>query len=253
MPGYIASRNYGMVYLNMPKAACTTLKNYIFFLDYKRYYPVPLDIHKYSDELLLTFDSNKSELYEKFKSSIVFTFVRHPMRRAYSFFNEKILHDSKYAFKDVRGVLVDRYGADFSSDENIEVIRDNFIKFLKFVKDVKENRIQFRKDFHWMPQAYILSEHLESGRSILSEESNFSTGISGMYWRILGILSILISGNSMRARPAKQRMSRSSVTVSRSWDTRFMRGTLIISPTRLSKRNAQRRINYRWTDMGAAR
>jgi hypothetical protein len=157
MPGFIGSRKHNAVYLNMPKAACTTIKNYLYYMDHGKYHPSPLDIHKYTDDVFLTYDRNRGDIYKKFHDSAFFTFVRHPIRRVYSLFNEKIVNQWEYSFPDVRNMLINAYGAQFGANDDVETVRANFIKFLYFIRDTKEERIQFRRDHHWMPQSFVLS------------------------------------------------------------------------------------------------
>lgn len=142
----------------MPKAACTTIKNYLHFMDKGFHHPEPLEIHKFTDDLFLTFDNNRGDIYDKFYDSVFFTFVRHPIRRAYSLFNEKISNQWEYSFPDVRNMLINTYGARFDKNDDADTVRSNFLKFLYFIKDTKEERIQFRKDHHWMPQFFVLSQ-----------------------------------------------------------------------------------------------
>ena len=47
----------------------------------------------------------------RLKTDLVFTFVRHPLKRAYSCFNEKIHFTSIYGFGKVRAFIAARYGA----------------------------------------------------------------------------------------------------------------------------------------------
>ena len=97
--GLIASKKHNIIYANMPKAGCTTIKNLIYFIDNDCYYHSPLDIHNDSDALMKG-KYNPEVMKQKMKSrDIVFTMVRHPYKRAYSCFNEKIFFN--YAIRNV--------------------------------------------------------------------------------------------------------------------------------------------------------
>src|SRR5437762_833738 len=85
--GALTLSNVPLIYLNMPKAACTTIKNQFFFMEHGRYVDEPLDIHSHDD--LLYSRERTPERLQLFRSKLkqrhlVFTFVRHPGKRAYS-------------------------------------------------------------------------------------------------------------------------------------------------------------------------
>ena len=61
----------------------------------------PLTIHG-RPELMVHWKAQPEAIERRLKTDIVFTFVRHPLKRAYSCFNEKIHFTSIYGFGKVR-------------------------------------------------------------------------------------------------------------------------------------------------------
>lgn len=125
------------------KAGCTSVKNWIYRLENGHYLNEPLDIHKVERSHLVHFDTNRSQVYEAFRSSFVFTMVRRPLKRAYSLFTEKILQQSQYAFGGVRRKLKDQYGASLQTG-SLEECQSDFLAFLNFVRDTQRNKVDFR-------------------------------------------------------------------------------------------------------------
>jgi len=171
MPGYIASRRKPLIYLNMPKSACTSFKNWIYFLDNGKYYNNPLDIHNVESQLFIHYNAQRSKLIDRFYDSFVFTFVRHPLKRAYSLYAEKLRATGPHSFEKVRDLLVKRYGAKFEGEAPCDAApteghadlgreQNNFLAFLRFVSDTQHKRIAFRRDWHWMPQTVVLENAL---------------------------------------------------------------------------------------------
>ncbi|MCP8896337.1 sulfotransferase family protein [Shinella daejeonensis] len=159
MPAFIASSKFDFVYLSVPKAGCTSVKNWMYHLEHGRYPEKPLDIHKIEQSRLIHFDNNRSKVYEALRRSFVFTLVRHPLKRAYSLFNEKILHQSQYAFGDAQVLLKNRYGASLRN-ESLEECRADFLAFLNLVRDTQRKTVDFRLDWHWIPQTVIINDAL---------------------------------------------------------------------------------------------
>jgi hypothetical protein len=108
------------------------------------------------DGVLPTSRFEASEFDARFYKSFVFTFVRHPLKRAYSCYNEKILCNTRYSFGKVRTFLHEEYGADFNSRCSPARESANFLAFLLFVRDTQVGTAKFRKDAHWMPQWNII-------------------------------------------------------------------------------------------------
>jgi hypothetical protein len=75
--GLLATRKYPIVYLNMPKAACTSVKNLLYRIDTDQDYPAPLAIHDDRNFLLTVIGEDESGFWEALaKRKIAFTFTK---------------------------------------------------------------------------------------------------------------------------------------------------------------------------------
>lgn len=155
-----------VIYLNIPKSACTTIKNQLHFMEHGSYIDEPLDIHSH-DGLLRSRDQTPENL-ALFKRRMaqphfVFTFVRHPGRRAYSCFGEKIFHQSKHSFPKVRDYISAKYGlklpAEGDTSYDLARHRQNFLCFLDFVADNFAGKTDLRVDAHWGRQTALLGQY----------------------------------------------------------------------------------------------
>lgn len=161
--GIVSLPSLSVIYLNIPKSACTSVKNHLYFLHTGRYSDQPLDIHK---ESLLKSKGADAEERESLRRriatrSMAFTFVRHPGKRAYSCFGEKICTTSPYSFPRIREYLIRHYGVDFSGydtpDYTLQRHRENYIRYLDFVRDNVAGRTNVRQDPHWGLQTDVIA------------------------------------------------------------------------------------------------
>ena len=168
--GLIACRNYPIVYQNLPKAGCTSIKCQLYKLDTGSYPDNPIMIHRQirRGEALISFqdlDHLKQCLAER---KILFTFVRHPLKRAYSCFMEKIFFVHEFSFPQVRKHIEQDFGASFPDakflGQEIDVDgysadrhRENFRSYLKFVKQNLAGNTSVRRDSHWRIQSKMLA------------------------------------------------------------------------------------------------
>ena len=154
--GFWASATAPLVYINMPKSGCTTIKNLLYRIDSGTFLDDPLTIHG-RPELMVHWKAQPEEIERRLKTDIVFTFVRHPLKRAYSCFNEKIHFTSVYGFGKVRAFIADRYGARFVDAPPLELHRENFKRFLRFSQELLDKTNGMRRDPHWSPQTTVLA------------------------------------------------------------------------------------------------
>lgn len=154
--GFLASVTRPLVYINMPKSGCTTIKNLIVRLDTGGFIDDPLTIHGRKD-LMVHWKVDPDAVAARLKTDIVFTFVRHPLKRSYSCFNEKIHFTSIYSFGKVRQHIARRYGAEFVEAPSLELHRENFKRFLRFSQDTVDRTSDMRRDPHWIPQSLVLA------------------------------------------------------------------------------------------------
>jgi len=89
IPGAFCTRKHALAYLTLPKSACTTIKNILYFLDNGEYYRDPVSIHGDGIALLKWNSPIRINIEAAIRNrKVVFTFVREPFSRAYSAFNE---------------------------------------------------------------------------------------------------------------------------------------------------------------------
>jgi hypothetical protein len=158
LEGWFACRNHPIAYLNVPKSACTTIRNVMFFLDRGKYLDDPLQIH-FRPQALIRGDIEREELLRRLVGKrFTFTFIREPAKRVYSCFVDKIYNVDKYSFVEMRKLIVKSHGLKFSSpaEEDIDEHRENFKKFLLFVIDNLAGKTEIRKDHHWLPQSNLI-------------------------------------------------------------------------------------------------
>jgi len=167
--GVIAMDRYPLVYYNVPKCACTTIKNVMYQLEYGEPFPEPLDVHRSiaTGRVLVGRHQPERLLTALATRRISFTFVRHPLRRAYSCFNEKIFQESAHSFRDLRnGVLRDTFGIRFPAEGepyDAAAHARNFARFLEFVGQNAAGQTEVRQDAHWLPQATIIQRQRNRG------------------------------------------------------------------------------------------
>jgi Sulfotransferase family len=153
--GFVAVRSLPILYVNMPKSGCTTIKNILYRIDSGAFLADPLTIHRRKD-LFVAADREPEDLARRLGRDLVFTFVRHPLKRAYSCFNEKVHFETEYAFAGVRRAVATDYGGRFVANPPLELHRANFKAFLRFARDSLKGTNGWRRDPHWSPQSMVL-------------------------------------------------------------------------------------------------
>ena len=153
-----------LLYMEMPKSACTTIKNILYQIEHDGAgYPDPLAIHADKTALLKSENPDREAYWRAVKRRrLCFTFVREPYARAYSAFNEKFFHTGPYHLPQFRAVLVERYGVRFpdaGGAYSAEQHAESFERFLRFVKDTLGNAAEIKPDPHWMPQVMMMTRH----------------------------------------------------------------------------------------------
>lgn len=164
-PGVVVCRNLPIIYLTIPKCACTTIKNLLYQLETGRAFEEPLAIHRaIRDGLLPDTFVPRGEDCDSFirRRNVSFTFVRDPLSRIYSCFNDKLFHQSPFSFAWLRRRLTTDYGIAFDDLErgySSSQHADNFKRFLLFVKDNIAGNTSAKKDAHWLPQSGIIRRY----------------------------------------------------------------------------------------------
>ena len=154
--GLIAPRTVPLIYCNMPKSGCTTIKNILHRLDTGSFPEDPLEIH-FRKDTLLRVNEDPDRMFERLKTDVVFTFVRHPLKRAYSCFNEKAYSQTEYSFPWLRNTLIKNFDATFEDPASLEQHRLNFKKFLRFVRQSMGPKATPKmRNPHWSSQTVCL-------------------------------------------------------------------------------------------------
>ena len=144
----------------MPKSGCTSIKNWFYFLDHGTYLIDPLQIHQLDKTIFPHYDGDRERLVSRFSDSFVFTFVRHPLERAYSAYREKIIRIGPQSFKKARDFIELHYRVHLSEDATLIDNRLGFLVFLQFVRDTRDGRVPFSYDWHWATQTHVVKNAL---------------------------------------------------------------------------------------------
>lgn len=166
--GVFASKNAPLIYANMPKAGCTTIKNLIYYIDNGAYFADPLAIHKQETGLIKSAGNGSGENLRDYiaRRRISFTFVRHPGRRAFSCFVEKIYYKGPYSFGRIRDYVAETSGiaiGDSGEAVVLEEFQRQYCAYLDFVKSNIAGNTSVRKDAHWAPQSHIIAQWRRKG------------------------------------------------------------------------------------------
>ena len=143
-----------LVYLNMPKSACTTIRNVMHFLDHGVWPDDPFFVHYPS--LIM----EKRVVEALIDGPVVFTFVRDPYERVLSGFLNKIAQDPKGHFVKVRNHLKKQHDLKFLP----HTVGKDFAKFLYFVSDNLNCKDDIAQDYHWQKQVAIIDNHIDRSR-----------------------------------------------------------------------------------------
>lgn len=150
-----ASVATGLLYREVPKAACSTLGQLMFHADHGQF--CPGEVHDATDTVVKwPADGFTATLARP--DRFVFTAIRNPYARLLACYHDKIRtkqRDGSYYRGNLRAILTQHYGADLSDEADP---RPGFRRFVLFLRDTLRNRDRFWFDRHWTPQA----QHLRS-------------------------------------------------------------------------------------------
>ncbi|MBA3519107.1 MAG: sulfotransferase family 2 domain-containing protein [Rhizobiales bacterium] len=147
------SIKYPLLFMPIPKSGCTSIRNYMFYLDYGYFCGTPDSVMGYITQSGL--QDGRDQMADR-QGDFVFTFVRHPLRRAYSGFNDKAFHQHTHSFPWLRQKLIRRGATLKNKDPSVEEHRANFVIFLeKVYKDIKNTKNK-KVNPHWDSQTRIL-------------------------------------------------------------------------------------------------
>ena len=168
-PGTWMTESESMVYRVVPKCACSSIGQIMFYSDHGRYFDGDIHdstggLHKWNQ----TESQAPIEASVKAHKSLTFTCVRNPYTRILSSFFDKIAGIQRNG-KRYRGnlvpQLVQRYGIDVGSPENnfeFDQIA-SFRRFLLFARDTIRWRRPMEPDIHWSAMAGHISTFIVNG------------------------------------------------------------------------------------------
>ncbi len=168
-PGTWMTESESMMYRVVPKCACSTIGQVMYYSDHGRFFDG--DIHDAKDKLhKWALDSSQPliEANVKAHKSYAFTCVRNPYTRILSSFFDKICgiqrNGNRYRGKMVP-LLIQKYGIEVGGDDGkqeFDQIR-SFRRFLLFARDTIRWRRPMDPDIHWSAQAGHVSTFVING------------------------------------------------------------------------------------------
>ncbi|KMK65370.1 sulfotransferase family protein [Puniceibacterium sp. IMCC21224] len=168
-PGTWMTESESMVYRVVPKCACSTIGQIMFYSDHGRFYDGDIHdakkgVHKWAHE-----DSQKLiNANVSTHRSYAFTCVRNPYTRILSSFLDKICGIQRNG-KRYRGNLVpllaQKYGIEVGGDDGTDEFDQirSFRRFLLFVRDTIRWRRPMEPDIHWSAMSGHVSTFIVNG------------------------------------------------------------------------------------------
>jgi hypothetical protein len=168
-PGTWMTESESVVYRVVPKCACSTIGQIMFFSDHGQFFDG--DIHDAEDGLHKWARDVSQPLINanvKTHNSYAFTCVRNPYTRILSSFFDKICGIQRNG-KRYRGnlvpLLIQKYGIEVGDPESgfeFDQIK-SFRRFLLFARDTIRWRRPMEPDIHWSAQAGHVSTFIVNG------------------------------------------------------------------------------------------
>lgn len=168
-PGTWMTESESMVYRVVPKCACSTIGQIMFFSDHGRFFDG--DIHDATEGLHKWAADGSQKLIEanvKAHRSYAFTCVRNPYTRILSSFFDKICGIQRNG-KRYRGnlvpLLVQKYGVDVGGPDGKGAFDQiaSFRRFLLFARDTIRWRKPMEPDIHWSAMSGHISTFIHNG------------------------------------------------------------------------------------------
>ncbi|OUD09016.1 hypothetical protein BVC71_09890 [Marivivens niveibacter] len=168
-PGTWMTESESMVYRVVPKCACSSIGQIMFYSDHGRFFDG--DIHDANDGMhKWAFDSSQQLITDNVKAhkSYAFTCVRNPYTRILSSFFDKICGIQRNG-KRYRGnlvpTLIQKYGIEVGSPEDgfdFDQIQ-SFRRFLLFARDTIRWKRPMEPDIHWSAMSGHISTFIVNG------------------------------------------------------------------------------------------
>ena len=182
-PGTWMTTSGSLVYRVVPKAACSTIGQIMFYSDHGRFFDG--DIHDAREGLhKWALDDSRAPIIEAVGAGtgVAFTCVRNPYRRILSSFFDKIAGTQRSGQRyrqNVLPALTRRYGIEVEGEfDQIAMFR----RFLLFARDTIRFRKPMEPDIHWSAQAGHLSTFVAGGGRFdrIFHAEDFETGMRGV-------------------------------------------------------------------------
>ncbi len=191
-PGTWMTESGSVVYRVVPKCACSTIGQIMFYSDHGRFFDG--DIHDATDGLHKWAREDSQKVITaavKGHTAPAFTCVRNPYTRVLSSFFDKICGIQRNG-KRYRGnlvpLLIQKYGIEVGGPEgkdDFDQVR-SFRRFLLFVRDTIRFRRPMDPDIHWSAMSGHISTFIVNGgrydRIFFTEK--FNEGMQGVLDRI---------------------------------------------------------------------
>lgn len=166
-PGIWMTESQSMVYRVVPKCACSTIGQIMYYSDHGRFFDG--DIHDSRDGLHKWAQEHSQPVIREnvqAHASYAFTCVRNPYDRILSSFFDKICgiqrNGQRYRGKLVP-MLVQQYGVDVGEDgQEFDQIK-SFRRFLLFARDTIRWKKPMEPDIHWSSQSGHISTFVANG------------------------------------------------------------------------------------------
>ncbi len=168
-PGTWMTESESLIYRVVPKCACSTIGQIMFFSDHGRYFDG--DIHDSKAGLHKWAQPESQPAIEaavRGRKALTFTCVRNPYQRILSSFFDKIAGIQRNG-RRYRGNLVpqliQRYGIEVGSPEDdfaFDQVR-SFRRFLLFARDTIRWRRPMEPDIHWSAMSGHISTFIVNG------------------------------------------------------------------------------------------
>ncbi|MDE3122817.1 MAG: sulfotransferase family protein [Paracoccaceae bacterium] len=168
-PGTWMTESESMVYRVVPKCACSTIGQIMFYSDHGRFFDG--DIHDAAEGLHKWAQDDSKPVIEanvKAHRSYAFTCVRNPYTRILSSFFDKICGIQRNG-KRYRGnlvpMLIQKYGVDVGEPETgfeFDQIK-SFRRFLLFARDTIRFRKPMDPDIHWSAMSGHIGTFIANG------------------------------------------------------------------------------------------
>ena len=168
-PGAWMTESESMVYRVVPKCACSTIGQIMFYSDHGRFFDG--DIHDAAKGLHKWAQADSQPLIEanvRAHKSLAFTCVRNPFTRILSSYFDKICGIQRNG-RRYRGnlvpMLIQKYGIEVggpNGDDDFDQIK-SFRRFLLFARDTIRWKKPMEPDIHWSAMAGHIATFIVNG------------------------------------------------------------------------------------------